>query len=42
MLMHACDVRLPVRLTRAELDVIAGVLLDAVAEATGPVPAYGT
>ncbi len=32
MLMHACDVRLPVRLTRAELDVIADILLAAVDE----------
>jgi dTDP-4-amino-4,6-dideoxygalactose transaminase len=29
MLMQACDVRLPVRLSREELDVIAGILLDA-------------
>jgi dTDP-4-amino-4,6-dideoxygalactose transaminase len=43
MLMRACDVRLPVRLTRAELDVIAEILLDAVASVTGPAPrAYGT
>lgn len=42
MLMHACDVRLPVRLTRAELDVITDILLDAVTDVTGPVPAYGT
>ncbi|MFT7593593.1 MAG: dTDP-4-amino-4,6-dideoxygalactose transaminase [Paracoccaceae bacterium] len=42
MLMHACDVRLPVRLTRAELDVITDILLNAVADVTGPVPAYGT
>ncbi|MBV1896722.1 MAG: aminotransferase class I/II-fold pyridoxal phosphate-dependent enzyme [Rhodobacteraceae bacterium] len=42
MLMRACDVRLPVRLTRGELDVIADILLDAVSEATGPVQAYGT
>lgn len=42
MLMRACDVRLPVRLKRAELDVIADILLDAVAEATGPVRVYGT
>ena len=32
MLMKACDVRLPVRLTRAELDVIADILLAAVSE----------
>lgn len=42
MLMHACDVRLPVRLTRAELDVITDILLNAVTDVTGPVPAYGT
>lgn len=42
MLMRACDVRLPVRLTRAELDVIADILLASVGEVTGPVPAYGT
>ncbi|MBQ4826932.1 aminotransferase class I/II-fold pyridoxal phosphate-dependent enzyme [Leisingera sp. HS039] len=32
MLMKACDVRLPVRLTHAELDVIADILLSAVEE----------
>lgn len=42
MLMRACDVRLPVRLSRAELDVIAGILLDAIDEVTGPVRAYAT
>jgi len=42
MLMTACDVRLPVRLTRQELDVIADILLASVAEVTGPVPVYGT
>ena len=42
MLMRACDVRLPVRLTRDELDVIADLLLAAMAEVTTPVPAYGT
>ncbi|MFT5342531.1 MAG: dTDP-4-amino-4,6-dideoxygalactose transaminase [Paracoccaceae bacterium] len=42
MLMRACDIRLPVRLSRAELDVIADILLDVVAEATGPMRAYGT
>jgi dTDP-4-amino-4,6-dideoxygalactose transaminase len=30
MLMQACDVRLPVRLNREELDVIAEILLDSV------------
>jgi hypothetical protein len=32
MLMKACDVRLPVRLTKAELDVICEILLAAVSE----------
>ncbi|UWQ47027.1 DegT/DnrJ/EryC1/StrS family aminotransferase [Leisingera aquaemixtae] len=35
MLMKACDVRLPVRLSRAELDVIADILLGAVEETMG-------
>lgn len=35
MLMKACDVRLPVRLSQAELDVIADILLGAVEEAMG-------
>ncbi len=35
MLMSACDVRLPVRLTRAELDVICDILLDAATVASG-------
>ncbi|MCE8537177.1 aminotransferase class I/II-fold pyridoxal phosphate-dependent enzyme [Ruegeria pomeroyi] len=42
MLMRACDVRLPVRLSRAELDVIADILLAAMTEVTGPARAYGT
>ncbi|AVO39895.1 aminotransferase [Pukyongiella litopenaei] len=42
MLMRACDVRLPVRLTRAELDFIADALLGAVADVTDPLPAFGT
>ncbi|MES0823897.1 DegT/DnrJ/EryC1/StrS family aminotransferase [Ruegeria sp. SCP11] len=42
MLMKACDVRLPVRLTKDELDVIADILLASVGEVTGPVPVYGT
>lgn len=33
MLMKACDVRLPVRLTREELDIIADILLTSVEEA---------
>ncbi len=35
MLMRACDVRLPPRLTRAELDYIADAILDAAVEARG-------
>ncbi len=42
MLMNACDVRLPVRLTRDELDVISDILLASVADVTGPMPVYGT
>ncbi|SIO56800.1 dTDP-4-amino-4,6-dideoxygalactose transaminase [Rhodovulum sp. ES.010] len=43
MLMRACDTRLPARLTRAELDHIAGAVVDA-AEAvkTPEMRAYGT
>lgn len=39
MLMKACDVRLPVRLKRDELDVIAEILLAAAAEVKGRVAA---
>ncbi|MFB9150245.1 DegT/DnrJ/EryC1/StrS family aminotransferase [Roseovarius ramblicola] len=42
MLMRACDVRLPARLTRAECDAVADILLDAVAAVTGARRAYGT
>ena len=42
MLMRACDVRLPVALTRDELDAIADILLAAMAETAGPVRSYGT
>jgi dTDP-4-amino-4,6-dideoxygalactose transaminase len=42
MLMRACDVRLPVRLKVAELDMIADIILDAVAQAAGPERAFGT
>ncbi len=42
MLMKACDVRLPVRLTREELDVIADILLASVGDVAGPMPVYGT
>ncbi|THH35759.1 aminotransferase class I/II-fold pyridoxal phosphate-dependent enzyme [Aliishimia ponticola] len=36
MLMRACDVRLPVRLTRDEIDAVAKVLLDAVETVCAP------
>ena len=36
MLMRACDVRLPARLKREELDVIADILLAAVQDAMAP------
>ncbi|WP_370267483.1 DegT/DnrJ/EryC1/StrS family aminotransferase [Nioella sp.] len=42
MLMRACDVRLPARLTREELDVIAEALLAAADEVKGQSLAYGT
>ena len=42
MLMRACDVRLPVRLSREELDVITDILLESADAVTGPVRAYGT
>ena len=42
MLMRACDVRLPVRLTRDELDVVADILLDAMDSVMGAPRAYGT
>ncbi|WP_424984758.1 DegT/DnrJ/EryC1/StrS family aminotransferase [Microbulbifer sp. S227A] len=42
MLMRACDVRLPVRLSKAELNVIADIILGAVEDVMGPVAAYGT
>ncbi|SLN57474.1 Putative pyridoxal phosphate-dependent aminotransferase EpsN [Falsiruegeria litorea R37] len=42
MLMRACDVRLPVALSRDELDAIADILLAAIAETAGPVRCYGT
>lgn len=35
MLMRACDVRLPTRLTEAELDYIAAAIVEAAAEARG-------
>ncbi len=42
MLMRACDTRLPVRLTRPELDFIADALIAAAEEVKAPAPAYGT
>lgn len=42
MLMRACDVRLPVRLTRAELDFIAAALIGAAEDVKGEARAYGT
>ncbi|MBU2943957.1 aminotransferase class I/II-fold pyridoxal phosphate-dependent enzyme [Shimia thalassica] len=42
MLMSACDVRLPARLKRDELDVIAGALTGAAEDVMGPLRAYGT
>lgn len=42
MLMRACDVRLPARLTRAELDYIIDALTQAAASIKGPELAYGT
>ena len=42
MLMTACDVRLPVHLSRADYDAIAHILLDAMDEVTSPVRAFGT
>ena len=42
MLSRACDVRLPVRLERPELDFIADVLIGAAEDVKGAVLAYGT
>ncbi|WP_164659964.1 DegT/DnrJ/EryC1/StrS aminotransferase family protein [Tropicibacter sp. Alg240-R139] len=42
MLMRACDVRLPVALTRNDLDAVADIVLDAMAEIVGPARSYGT
>ena len=42
MLMRACDVRLPARLTRADHDVIADTLLGAAQAVMEPPRAYGT
>ncbi|WP_299419814.1 aminotransferase class I/II-fold pyridoxal phosphate-dependent enzyme [uncultured Shimia sp.] len=42
MLMSACDVRLPARLKRDELDLIADALTSAAEDVMGAVKAYGT
>ena len=42
MLMRACDTRLPARLTEAECDAVAAVLVAAAQQVMGPVRAYGT
>ncbi len=42
MLMSACDVRLPARLTQPDLDYIAKALTGAAQEVMGPLRAYGT
>jgi len=42
MLMRACDVRLPARLTTPDLDFIAGALLAAADDVKGDLRAYGT
>ena len=42
MLMRACDVRLPARLTQADCDFIADVLVSAASQAMTPERAYGT
>lgn len=42
MLMRACDVRLPARLSRADLDYIIGTLLGAAEAVKGDARAYGT
>ncbi|MBF9031392.1 aminotransferase class I/II-fold pyridoxal phosphate-dependent enzyme [Rhodobacterales bacterium HKCCE3408] len=42
MLMRACDVRLPARLKRPELDFIAGALIAAADDVKGEARRYGT
>lgn len=42
MLMRACDTRLPARLTLAECDAVAAVLMNAAELARAPERAYGT
>ncbi len=42
MLMRACDTRLPARLTKSDLDIIAGILLGAANDVMGPELEFGT
>ncbi len=42
MLMRACDTRLPARLTEAECDAVAAVLIAAAEDVMGETRAYGT
>jgi hypothetical protein len=42
MLMRACDTRLPARLTRPDLDLIADALIMAAEDVMGRSRAYGT
>ncbi|MET4102015.1 dTDP-4-amino-4,6-dideoxygalactose transaminase [Roseovarius sp. MBR-78] len=42
MLMRACDVRLPARLSRADCDAVADIVIGAVSEVIGARRAYGT
>jgi dTDP-4-amino-4,6-dideoxygalactose transaminase len=42
MLMRACDTRLPARLTEAECDAVAAVLVEAAEQVMGPLRAFGT
>ena len=42
MLMRACDVRLPARLTKTDLDFIADALISAAEDIKGEARAYGT
>jgi len=42
MLMRACDVRLPARLTAAECDAVSDILLASMADVTAARCAYGT
>ncbi|MEM8879448.1 MAG: aminotransferase class I/II-fold pyridoxal phosphate-dependent enzyme [Pseudomonadota bacterium] len=42
MLMRACDVRLPARLSRSDCDFVIKALLDAAEDVKGPAQLYGT